>query len=131
MIVMMKKRIVVVDDDVDNSYSLKIVFEDKKPDFEVICLDSGEKCFQYLKQNDPPELIILDIMMPLMNGWEVFERLKRNNKWSQIPIIFLTARCDEIAKSAGGFLGEDYVEKPYEIDDLIGRVEKTMKKKDK
>ncbi|MFO8078641.1 MAG: response regulator, partial [Thermoplasmatota archaeon] len=68
-------------------------------------------------------------MMPGMSGWEVFDTLKDNPSWKNIPIVFLTARTDDLAEDAGKFLGEDYIEKPFEIDELIKRVDKIIEKK--
>jgi len=70
----------------------------------------------------------LDIMMPEMSGWETFDKIKGNQNWGNIPVIFLTARTDNIAKKAGGFLGDDYIEKPFKIDELIKRIEQILKK---
>jgi DNA-binding response OmpR family regulator len=64
-----------------------------------------------------------------MSGWEVFDRIKENPSWNTIPVIFLTARTDRIAKNAGSFLGEDYIEKPFEIVDLKNRIEKVFHNK--
>jgi DNA-binding response OmpR family regulator len=68
-------------------------------------------------------------MMPDMNGWEVFNKLKENSLWDNIPIIFLTARVDRTAERAGNFLGDDYIEKPYDPKDLKKRIEKVLNKK--
>jgi len=76
-----------------------------------------------------PDLIILDIMMPGMNGWETFYKIREHESWSQIPVIFLTARTDSIAEDAGSFLGDDYIEKPYQIEDLKNKIQKVMDKK--
>ena len=82
-----------------------------------------------LKDNNIPDLILLDIMMPEMSGWEVCERLKKNPSWKDIPIVFLTARTDEVAIDAGGFLGEDYIKKPFEIKDLNKRIDMVINNK--
>jgi two-component system alkaline phosphatase synthesis response regulator PhoP len=68
-------------------------------------------------------------MMPLMSGWELFEKIKKNPEWKKIPIVFLTARTDEVAVNAGLFLGDAYINKPYDVDDVIKIIkEKTDKK---
>jgi len=64
--------------------------------------------------------------MPDMNGWAVFDRLKLNPSWKDIPIIFLSGRTDRVTKSAGRFLGEDYIKKTFEISDLKNRVDKVL-----
>ena len=65
--------------------------------------------------------------MPGMSGWKVFDKLKDNASWEKIPIIFLTARTDKIAENAGGFLGNDFIEKPFDIKDLKSRIDKVLK----
>jgi CheY-like chemotaxis protein len=122
----MMKKIMVVDDDSENNLSLKAGLEDIDKNFEVFCAESGEQCFQLLSEKKIPDLILLDIMMPEMNGWEVFGKLKNNPEWKDIPVIFLTARSDHIAKNAGNFLGDDYIEKPYELEDLKNKINKTL-----
>ncbi len=123
----MAKKILVVDDDPTQTETMKIVLE-KDDEYEVTVANSGIECLEHLKNQTIPDVILLDIMMPEMNGWQVFEKIKENNSWSKIPIIFLTARTDDIAKNAGGFLGEDYIEKPYNVEDLRNRINATFEK---
>jgi len=122
------KKIMVVDDDPENNLSLKIGLEELDNSYEVLCAESGEQCFQLLNDKKIPDLILLDIMMPKISGWEVFGELKNNPEWKNIPVIFLTARADHMAKNAGNFLGEDYIEKPYELEDLKNKIDKTLAK---
>lgn len=65
-------------------------------------------------------------MMPEMSGWETFDKLKENQSWRKIPVVFLTARTDKQAKDAGRFLGDDYIEKPFDINDVKKRVNKIL-----
>ncbi len=125
----MKRKILIVDDDENNNISFKIGFENKYSDYEIITAESGNKCLKLLEENEIPDVILLDIMMPEMSGWELYDRIKGNPAWKDIPIIFLTARTDSLAKDAGTFLGEDYIEKPYEIDDVKNRIETILRKK--
>jgi len=57
-----------------------------------------------------------------------FDKIKENENWKNIPVVFLTARTDRVAKNAGGFLAEDYIEKPFEIDDLLQRIKIAINK---
>jgi CheY-like chemotaxis protein len=123
------KKIMVVDDDPDQISTVKYVLESSKNRYEVIGANTGIQCLQLLKNNKIPDLILLDIMMPEMNGWEVFNRLKENTSWKDIPVIFLTARTDRVAKNAGGFLGDDYIEKPFNREELMKRIEDVLKQK--
>jgi len=122
----MKKQIFVVDDEDSVLYTVKHGLEDFSTDLQVTALNSGRKCLQLLEQNQIPDLILLDIMMPEMNGWEIYNKIKQNNAWKQIPIVFLTARTDQVAKKAGQFYGEDYIEKPFKMPDLTERIRKVL-----
>jgi DNA-binding response OmpR family regulator len=123
------KKIMLVDDEADQIFSLKIGFESSYPnDFEIIVAESGEKCFELLEKNVIPDLILLDIMMPKMDGWEVFDKLRANKKYKNIPVIYLTARSDALAVKAGEMIADDYIEKPINIDELKERIDKVLKK---
>ena len=115
----------VVDDNPDVIFSVKNGLESVTDDFRVIGVESGEKCLEFL-ETEHPDLILLDIMMPSMSGWKTFDRIKENEDWKKIPVVFLTARTDRVAKNAGGFLGEDYIEKPFNIKDLKGRIDQVL-----
>ena len=123
----MVKKVMIVDDNPDIILSIKNGLEDSNSDYEVMCADSGKKCLELL-ETDKPDLILLDIMMPGMSGWETFDKLKENTSWETIPIVFLTARTDRVARNAGGFLGEDYIEKPFELAELKQRINEIINK---
>lgn len=121
----MKKTVMVVDDSPDILFSVKNGLEEADEGIKVFTVKSGEECLQTLaNKNMLPDAILLDIMMPGISGWETYDKLKENDKWADIPIVFLTARADNVAKNAGNFLGEDYIEKPFEIDDLKKRLKR-------
>ena len=124
----MRKTIMVVDDNPDVTFSIKNGLETIDKNYEVLVAESGEKCLQLLKSNILPDVILLDIMMPGMSGWETLDRIRKNEKWKNIPIVFLTGRTDHIAEKAGVFLGDDYIEKPFQINDLKERLERVMNK---
>lgn len=124
----MKKIIFVVDDDPDITHSVKWVMEYLSPDkYVVVCIENANKCLELLQTNQIPDLILLDIMMPGMSGWMLSDRLRENQYWKNIPIIFLTARRDEFAQHAGKPLSKDYITKPFDIHDLKTRIEKVLK----
>ena len=120
----MMKKIMVVDDNLDVILSIKSGLEDSA-EYKVIGAESGGKCLELLEV-EVPDLILLDIMMPEMSGWETYDEIKENEAWGKIPIVFLTARTDKIARDAGDFLGEDYIEKPFEIDNVVERIDKIL-----
>jgi CheY-like chemotaxis protein len=122
----MVKKIMVVDDDHDIAVSVKQTLENTGDGYKVIPAGNGRECFEFLHHNDLPDLILLDIMMPEMSGWEVFDKLKQNPVWKDIPVVFLTVRKDKTAERAGSFLGDDYIEKPFDIDELKKRIDKIL-----
>ena len=124
------KKIMIVDDEEDQIFCIKTGFEELfKKDYEIISASSGKRCFDLLEKKIIPDIIVLDIMMPEMNGWEVFDKLKANKEWKDIPVIFLTARSDEFAENAGGLIADDFIEKPIDIKDLANRIENILKNK--
>lgn len=124
----MKNKILLVDDDVDIGFTVDLTLSNSG--YEIKHVKSGEECIDLLEKTDyKPNLILLDIMMPGMNGWEVYRKLKENPGLDKIPIVFLTARIDRTAENAGSFLGDDYIEKPYDPEDLKRRLEKILSSK--
>lgn len=117
------KKIMVVDDEPDLIYTVKDAL---KAEYEVIGANSGKQCLELLNKKQIPDLIILDIMMPEMSGWETYSRLKAKNIWKDIPVIFLTARTDMMARTAGGFFGDDYIEKPFNRKEFKLRIDKIL-----
>ena len=118
-----KKVIMAVDDDADNNFSLKLRLEKLDPGYEVITVDSGKKCLELLENNEIPDIILMDIMMPGASGWETYQKLKENSTWKNIPVIFVSASSDELAERIKGLLGDDYIEKPYDIADVKKRID--------
>lgn len=115
-----KKRILVVDDTKD--ILLVVARRIQSWGYEVLTAESGEEGLKIIEAN-PPDLILLDIMMPRMKGRDVCARLKADPKTANIPVIFLTALglADHI--KAGMDLGaEDYIVKPFEPAELKERI---------
>lgn len=124
----MKKKIMVVDDEPDQVYTIQQFFEFSGK-YEVIGANSGMECVEVLKNEKKlPDLILLDIMMPERSGWDVFAQLKEKTEWREIPIIFLTALTDEYSKGFGSISADDYIEKPYDLEELKKRIEKVLNK---
>ena len=124
----MVNKILVVDDDPDIIYSIKAGIERLYPNYEITTVNNGDECLKFLETNRIPDLILLDVMMPEMSGWETCIKIREKFSKEQIPIIFITARKDQTAKTAGGFLGEEYIEKPFEIPYLKEKIDKVLKK---
>jgi len=127
-VVSMTRRILLVDDEKDQVYVIKESFEKLfSKDYSIVPAYSGEECLKILSEITP-DLIILDIMMPQMNGWEVFDRLKANPSWQNIPIIILTARTDGFAEHAGNSIADDFIKKPIDIVELKSRIDHILDK---
>ena len=122
----MKKKIMIVDDNHDIITMVKKGLEHLSQDYEVIPLDSGKKCLDFLNTHELPDLIILDIMMPEMDGWETVNKIKERPAWGHIPVVFLTAKTDEQTKKQSKFVSADFIEKPIKIPDLKDRIELVM-----
>ena len=125
-----KKSILVVDDDADITGLIKQGLEYLYPsEYHVVYVNSGKKCFEVLEKNDQiPDIILLDISIPVMNVWEVLVQLNSHSPWKYIPVIFLSAEKDIVAKNFGKFLGIDLIEKPFEIENLKLRIEKILER---
>ncbi len=122
------KKIMIVDDEPDLVFSIKYGLEDFSEEYKVIGAGSGRECFELLKNGQMPDLILLDVMMPEMNGWDVFAKLKENPEWREIPVVFLTAKTDPYSKGFGKMAATDYIEKPCDIKNLEKRIDKILKK---
>ena len=121
-----KKKVMIVDDNPDLLYVVKRGLEHMEDGYEVTGANSGKECFELLKRGDMPNIILLDVMMPEINGWDVFAKLKEKPEWREIPIIFLTAKTDDYSKGFGKLTADDYITKPFEIRDLKERVDKVL-----
>jgi len=122
-----KKKILMVDDEPRVRYSIKSGLELLDDEIEVKTVDGWTACFNELIK-EKPNLILLDIMMPEMSGWSVYDKIRDNEEWQHIPIIFLTARTDKIAIDAGKFMGNDFFEKPVDIKELKNRIDRIIEK---
>jgi CheY-like chemotaxis protein len=113
-----KRKILVVDDDQDLFEMVKEGLELQGDRYEVNQAKNGEECFHYLTHGELPNLILLDIMMPGINGWDVLARIRQNHTWSKIPVVFLTAKADETSKGLGDLTADGYVAKPFSFTEL-------------
>jgi DNA-binding response OmpR family regulator len=118
----MKKKILVVDDNPDIVLTIKMGLEELSEQYEVIGASDGQECINYLNDHETPDLILLDIMMPGLNGWDTAAEIKKNQDWKQIPLVFLTAKTDSFSKTFGGMVSGDYITKPFDLDDLYQRI---------
>jgi len=116
-----KAIILVVDDTPDNLTLMSGLLKDN---YRVKVANSGERALKIAQSDSPPDLILLDIMMPEMDGYEVCRRLKADTKTRDIPIIFLTAKTEVVDETHGFELGaSDYITKPISPPIVLARVE--------
>ena len=119
------KKILLVDDEPDIVEFLKYNLEQQ--DFEVIVGHNGEEALQKLVEK--PDLILLDIMMPKLDGFETCKRIREKKEFENVPIVFLTAKAGEIDEIKGLELGaSDYIQKPISPNKLIARVKSNLRK---
>jgi len=123
----MSKTILIVDDEPDILITISQMLKIKG--YKVIEANDGKECLQILnKSNSIPDLILLDIMMPEISGWDVAAKIKENPEWKNIPIVFLTAKGDTMSIGMGEMTSEDYIVKPFDINNLMIRIKKIMEK---
>jgi putative two-component system response regulator len=115
-----KKKVVLVD---DNPVNLKLARNTLMEKYNVFTVPSAEKLFQLLEQTIP-DLILLDVVMPGISGYEAIGTIKANPRTADIPVIFLTSRTDTVSELEGFSLGAmDYISKPFSPQLLLKRVE--------
>ena len=116
----MAKKILVVDDETELLKAISILL--KTSGYEVVTAQDGQESLEKAKSLSP-DLIVLDILMPKMDGYEVCRLLKFDEKYKSIPIIMLTAKVQDIDKAMGKKVGaDDYIAKPFETQDLIDKI---------
>lgn len=122
-------NILIVDDDPDVREAVKIVLETQP--YQLTFASNGEECLEQVKKNTP-DLIILDLLMPKKDGFEVIKELRGHPSYPRIPILVLTAVKKEAAgrryelETALRMDVDDYIEKPIQPDDLIDRVKRIL-----
>ena len=117
----MRKKIILVDDIKSNLDQGRNMLD---PFYQVYPATSAEKMFKYLEKI-VPDLILLDIEMPEMNGYEALKILKADERYSNIPVIFLTAvSAESSGREGAGVCAADYVIKPFSAELLIESIEK-------
>lgn len=115
----MQKHILIID---DNAVNLKLAEQTLKPHYRVTLLISGEQALRFLNKNKP-DLVLLDINMPVMDGYEVLKKIKENEETSKIPVIFLTAQADNNSEVFGLKLGAvDFIAKPFISEIMLSRI---------
>lgn len=123
---MSKERILIIEDETNIAQTIRYNLE--KEGFHVLTASDGAKGLK-LAQMELPSLILLDLMLPEIDGLEVCKLLKRENKTKQIPVIILTAKSHETDKVVGLELGaDDYLAKPFSMRELLARIKAVLRR---
>ena len=119
---MSHKRTILVVDDMSQIRNI-LSFSLRKEGYEIKVASNGKDALKYALGDKPPDLIILDIMMPGMDGYEVIKKIRASDTTKDIPIIFLTAKAQKKDVQRGIEVGcNDYVVKPFKMGDLRQKI---------
>lgn len=122
----MNEKVMIVDDE-QNILEL-LEYNLKKEGFDVIRADTGEKAAALLEKTKP-DIILLDKMLPGIDGLDLLKKIRANSNFSDIPVIMVTAKSEEIDKIIGLELGaDDYVTKPFSVRELVARVRANLRR---
>ena len=121
-------RVVCIEDESEMIDLVSMILS--REGYQVIGAPSGLQGLQIVEDTQP-ELVLLDLMMPDLDGWEVYQRLKANPKTTSVPIIVLTARAQSIDKILGLHIAkvDDYITKPFSPTELLASIAKVLSKK--
>lgn len=118
-------KIFVIEDDDDTRALLEFILT--RAGFNVSLAVDGQAAMDSIQSTPPPGAILLDILMPYHNGFEVLQTIKENPEWQQVPVIMLTSKEDEDDIVKGFKHGiSDYVTKPFKPAELIARIERVL-----
>lgn len=119
--------IMVVEDNEDVAYLLKFMLE--REGFNVLTAEDGRQATALIVGEEPPDLVLLDIMIPFVNGFQLLEKIKNTVGWQDVPVVMLTSKSQEgdvvRALESGA---EDYIIKPFQSDELLARLKSILKK---
>ena len=124
----MSKKILIVEDDHDVVKLLKYNLE--KEGFKVNYTTDGSLALAEIRRGEP-DLVILDLMLPGLDGLEICRQLRRTEKYSSMPLLMLTARDEEADRVVGLEMGaDDYVTKPFSMRELVARVRALLRRRE-
>jgi two-component system phosphate regulon response regulator PhoB/two-component system alkaline phosphatase synthesis response regulator PhoP len=123
------KRIWIVDDEPDFRMLIGVML--RKEGYDIREVESGEKCLELLGQGEVPDLILLDVMMPKLDGWEVCRRIKKNRAISMVPVCILTAKTTpfDVHVSLNKVNANWHLNKPIDKNKLLEAVKWLLEKK--
>ena len=121
-----KKKVLLVDDDEFYLSKVESILINK---YEAITAKSGKDAMEYLLKGVVPDLILLDILMPDLDGWETFIRIRAISSLQDVPVVFVSSVIDLAeVKHAKEIGAADYITTPYTVDDLLNRIERILRK---
>lgn len=119
-----EQKILIIDDE---RFNINVLIDILKPDYTTLIAKNGKQALK-LAQTNQPDLILLDVTMPDMDGYEICRLLKEGGETKDIPVIFITARSEPEEQNKGYELGAvDYITKPFESSDVKTRVKTQIK----
>jgi two-component system response regulator VicR len=123
------KQILCIEDEPEMIDLIRLILG--RRGFEVVGAAGGKEGLEKMQQH-PPALVLLDLMMPDMDGWEVYQQMKADEKTKDIPVIVVTAKAQSIDKVLGLHIAkvDDYIAKPFSPQDLLNSVDKVLGGKD-
>jgi DNA-binding response OmpR family regulator len=123
----MNKKVLIVDDEPHIRMLIEQTLEDLEDDgVELLMAENGEQALQIIEK-ERPDLVFLDVMMPKMNGMEVCQRVKKELNLSEVYIILLTAKGQEVDRQKGLDMGADkYMTKPFDPDEMLSIAEEII-----
>ena len=113
------KRVLIVEDDEDIRDVLLQVLE--LEGYRVVAAANGQEALALLRNGEHPDLILLDLMMPVMDGWQFRAEQQKHSEWSEIPVVILSAHGNAQQKAAG-IQAAGYLRKPVELETLLNTV---------
>jgi two-component system response regulator VicR len=121
-----KKRILCIEDEAEMIDLMRLILERKG--FEFIAAEGGRQALEILQQVKP-DLILLDLMMPGVDGWEVYRQVKANDQYKEIPVIVVTAKAQNIDKVLGLHIArvDDYITKPFGPQELLDSIYRALR----
>jgi len=122
-----KIKILLIDDDEIHLTTAELFLKDE---YEIHKVQSGKEALEYINNNKfIPNLILLDVVMPNMNGWDVFKKIREIGSLKNVPIAFVTSLADEEEKKKAYKMGiADYIMKPFNMTELKSRVKEIIRK---
>jgi DNA-binding response OmpR family regulator len=121
------RRIVYIEDDASMIDLVSLILNRKG--FQVLGANGGIEGLDFVKR-EKPDLILLDLMMPDLDGWDLYQQIKANPNTKSIPVIVITAKSQSIDRTLGLYVAkvDDYLTKPFHPDELVASVEKIFSK---